>query len=240
MKPSCKITHFYQTLMAICMLGCLLAGCTAVGPSAIRSGRVTYNEAIAETNNQQMLMSVIHHRYEEIGSLLTVTSIAANVSVTTSTGIQLGFGDKDNFAGNLVPFSAGAVYEENPTIAYAPVAGAEYVRQVYSPIPLSLLVQMTGALADSANVYKALVSNVNGIQNPDFLFAHTSLDPRFSRFVAITTKLTQANRLHWAESPRQPGSFPSLLTTMRPPIQPRFVSSWICWDCLPQMVALHR
>lgn len=188
------------------MLGCLLTACTVVGPSAVRTGRLAYNEVITETSNQQMLMFVIQNRYEEHGSLLAVSSITANVSVTTSAGIQLGFGSEGSYAGNLVPFRAGAIYEENPTIAYIPVAGAQYARQVFSPVPISVLAQMTGSLADPSYVYYALVSSVNGIENPDFQFLPID-GRRFSRFVTIMTTLAQARRLHWIEEPQQIGQF---------------------------------
>jgi len=108
------------------VLGCLLAGCSLIGPSAIRSGWLDYNDAISETDNQQLLMSVIHNRYEERASLLAVASVTANVRISASTGVELGFGDQDNYTGNLTPLSAGAVYEENPTISYVPVQGKKY------------------------------------------------------------------------------------------------------------------
>lgn len=47
--------------MAACIIGSLLLGCTTLGPSSVRSGRLSYNEAITETNNQQMLMAIIHN-----------------------------------------------------------------------------------------------------------------------------------------------------------------------------------
>ena len=67
-------------------------------------------------------MIVIHNRYEERGSLLAVASVTANVSVTTSTAVQLGVGDDANYAGNLVPFGAAAVYLQRP-VSGAMVAG---------------------------------------------------------------------------------------------------------------------
>ena len=166
-----KTNRNYRNLFALCLVGTLLAGCTMVGPSALRNGRLAYNEAISETNNQQMLMFAIQNRYEESGSLLAVASITANVSITTSAGLQLGLGDKANYSGNLVPFSTGAVYEENPTISYTPVVGAEYARQVFSPVSIAVLSQLTGTLANPAGIYSALVSSVNGIRNPDFQFS---------------------------------------------------------------------
>jgi hypothetical protein len=184
-----------------------MIGCTVVGPSAVRNGRLTYNEAINETNNQQLLKAIVQNRYDESASLLAVASVTANVSVTASTGIQVGVGDSDNYEGNLVPLTVGGAYEENPTISYIPVAGARYAEQVFSPVPLVVLVQLTGSLADPAYVYSALVSGANGIQNPDFLFSHTSPDPRFGRLVAILTTLTQANRLHWVTAPERAGQY---------------------------------
>ncbi len=154
-----------------------------------------------------MLMSVIQNRYEESGSLLAVASITANVSITTSAGLHLGFGDKANYSGNLVPFSAGAVYEENPTISYTPVVGAEYARQIFSPVSIAVLSQLTGTLADPAHIYAALVSSVNGIRNPDFQYSTEGSDQDFGRVATIMTRLTQAHRLPWVENRRKTGSF---------------------------------
>lgn len=202
--------------MAACVVGSLLAACTAVGPSAIRSGRLAYNEAITETNNQQMLMVIIHNRYLEQGSLLAVASVTANVRVATEAGVQLGFGNNDNYSGNLVPFSASSIYEENPTISYTPVAGQQYLHQLTSPVPLATLAQLTGTLAEPAPIYTALVSSVNGIYNPDFLFSSTEPDPRFSRFITIMTELTQMHRLHWIEDLQHAGKFSIIIDHYAP------------------------
>jgi hypothetical protein len=195
-----KKPNNYQVLVAACVAALVLVGCTTVGPPAVRSGRLAYNAAINETNNQQMLMVIVRNRYQESGSLLAVSSIAANVRITTRAGVELGFGDETNYGGNLVPFSAGVIYEDNPTISYTPVAGARYARQLFAPVSITLLAKLTGSLADPGYVYRALVSGVNDIRNPDFQFPPDSSDPRFDRFVKIVAKLTQAQRLYWIES----------------------------------------
>ena len=163
-----------------------------------------------------MLLAIVKNRYEESANLLAVASVTANVSVTTSAGLQLGFGDNDNYAGNLVPFTAGVVYEENPTISYVPVAGVKYAQQVFSPVPVSILARLTGSLADPTYVYNALVSSVNGILNPDFRFFPSDPDPHFSHFVALMTTLTQAQRLHWAEDPQQAASLAIVIDRYAP------------------------
>ena len=89
----CPISKRCYRLIAW-LVGCMLAGCAVVGPPSIRNGRAVYNEAINDTNNQQLLMAIIRERYSENASLLSVGSVTANVSVSTSTGIQLGFGNE--------------------------------------------------------------------------------------------------------------------------------------------------
>ena len=59
--------------------------------------------------------------------------------IGTSAGINLGFGPPASYERNLVPFSGGLAYEENPTITYAPVKGEQYIRHLLSPISPNFL-----------------------------------------------------------------------------------------------------
>jgi hypothetical protein len=202
--------------MAVIVSGFILVGCTVVGPDVIRSGRMAYNEAITETDNQQILNLVIRDRYEERGHLLSVASVTANVSVTTRAGIQAGFGDSDSYDGNLVPFSGGFIYEENPTISYIPVAGEAYRRQMMSPISIAVLASITAGLSEPKTSYYILVSSVNGIYNPRFLHSGEEDDPRFERFVTLLAELTEAHRLHWADDPLRIGGLSLIIDASSP------------------------
>jgi len=206
-KTARKPARCYLRLACAISIGLLMSNCTMVGPKAISTGRLAYNEAIAETNNQQMLMVLVHDRYEAQGSMLAVASVTANVSIRSSAGIEAGFGGDSSFEGNLVPFSGGFIYEENPTISYTPVAGESYLRQLTRPIPLQMLAQLTRAMTDSASVFIAMISSVNGIYNPDFMCCDEGDDPHFDRFVTIMYELTRAHRLHWVEDSNHKGQF---------------------------------
>lgn len=194
-RPSGKM---YCLVMTV--LGSLLSGCTVVGPAAISSGRLAYNQAITTTDNQQMLMVLIQNRYGERGHLLTVASVTANVSVTTSAGIQAGFGSTSDYRGNLVPFAGSVVYEENPTISYIPVSGEEYLRQLTAPISLLLLTQISRTMTDPAPALSAFITSANYIYNPNFNFTEHPEDPRFDEFVNIIAMLTREHRLQWVQS----------------------------------------
>jgi hypothetical protein len=182
------------------MLSVLLASCTIVGPATVQSGRLAYNESIVETNNQQMLLLVLRDRYGERGNLLALNSVTANVSVTTQVSTQLGFGGSSDYAGNLVPFGAGAIYEENPTISYAPVGGEKYANRLMSPLPLRELMLFASNLTDPASIYITFISRINDIQNPGFLHNSNSADPRFSKLVENFANLHKAQRLHWTKN----------------------------------------
>lgn len=199
-----------------CLLAGILNGCAVIGPTAIRNGRLTYNDVIRETDSQQMLMAILHNRYDEPSSLLAVASITANVQVTASAAVQLGFGNDDDFEGNLVPFSAGATYEENPTISYTPVAGSSYIRSAMAPTPIAVLAQSSGTVSDPRSVYESLIVSINGIRNPDFMPASMSADPRFPRVVALMSELVMLRQLHWVAADDSEGEF-SLVIDRRSP-----------------------
>ena len=61
---------------------------------------MAYNEAITKTNNQLMLMVFVHNRYEESNHLLAVSSVTANLSMSSGATIQAGCGDSDGYDGN--------------------------------------------------------------------------------------------------------------------------------------------
>jgi hypothetical protein len=195
-----------RILLITCTLCSMLLGCSAVGPNAIRSGRLAYNEAITETNNQQMLMVLVRNRYEENNHMLAVASVTANVRMGSSAQIEAGFGDSSNYDGNLVPFRGGFVYEENPTISYIPVAGEVYLRQLMSPLPPALFAQVTHSLPYPGYAYTMLLASVNGIRNPSFLFGSQQDDPRFERFVTLMTELTHQHSVYWARASREAAS----------------------------------
>ena len=197
-------------------LGCLLAGCAVVGPPSIRNGRSVYNDAINDTNNQQLLMVIIRGRYSENASLLSVSSVTANVSVSTSAGLQFGFGNEGNYSGNLVPFSASAVYEENPTVSYAPVEGQKYLRQLTSPVPLSLMVPLSESAVDPGRLFTTLVGRVNDLANPLFVPSLVAPDPGFSRFVELASKLGQAEVLTWVDETPRGGGFAAVIHHFSP------------------------
>lgn len=196
---------------------CVLSGCTVVGPRSISMGRADYSEVINKTENQQMLLAMVKSRYGETSSLLAVSGVAANVRFSTNAGVQAGFGPDDNYTGNLVPFSGGLAYEENPTITYVPVHGEQYLRQLMSPIPLDILVLFMSNETYSGNPLLLLAKRINDMQNPDFLtFPTAGSDSRFQQFIELYMELNQAGVMQLVENPGTEASFDILITGYAP------------------------
>jgi hypothetical protein len=180
-------------------------------------GRASYNEAINITEEEQLLMAIVRSRYGELYSLLSVTGVAANVSFSTNAGVNLGFGDSDDYAGNLVPFSGGFVYEENPTITYAPVQDEHFYRHMLSPIPMDILLLFVNSTIDPGRYITMLVNSINDLQNPAFLQAPSAdPDPRFLRYVELEVELRKASILDWIADPRKEVEFDVIIRNYAP------------------------
>lgn len=137
MRLNGKIINQIIFLTTLGLILVVFSGCSRVGPTSISMGRAAYNEAINKTEDEQLLLAIVKERYGETSTLLAVNSIAANVRFKSSATIDIGYGPAVNYEKNLVPFSGGLAYEENPTITYMPVQGEHYIRQLLSPIPLT-------------------------------------------------------------------------------------------------------
>jgi hypothetical protein len=198
-------------LLAITCLS--VAGCAVAGPSAIRNGRAMYNNAMVATNNEQLLTMIVRMRYQEPAGLLAVSSITANVRIQANVGAQFGVGPDSDFSGNLVPLSAGALYEENPTISYTPVEGQQHLRQMFSPLPLDLAVLLLSALGDSPATMTLLVKGINSIRNPEFLIdpSAAEADGRFAQIAELFASLHRRGFLVWTQEPGDTPSFALLL-----------------------------
>ena len=168
-------------LTFLCLLG--FCGCAVVGPQSIRAGRGVYSEVINHTEDEQILNVIVRMRYDETFGMMSVASVTANLSFKTSTGIQLGFGDDNDYAGNLVPFSAGAAYEENPTISYVPLSGEDFMLRMLSPVTMSEWHLLSRASKQPGMVLALATSRVNGLRNPPLGEEPTS--PDFARFVEL-------------------------------------------------------
>ena len=181
------------------VLAAALAGCAWLGPEIIRSGRPAYNDAILTTNDEQLLQNVVRLRFGDSVGFLTVSSVTANVSFTTTGTVNVGLGGPPaNYQGNLVPFAGTVSSEQNPTISYAPMSGERLLRQFAGEVPLDLAILLINTAHSHRAAWMAIVRRVNNLRNPDYLDPPALVvDPKFEEIAALAGELHRRGVLYW-------------------------------------------
>jgi hypothetical protein len=139
--------------------------------------------------------------------------VAANVRFRASADFEVGWGPKENYVGEITPFSSGMAYEENPTITYTPVQGEHYLRQLMSPVPLDILVLVIRAGTIEADYLTALANRINDMKNPDFFDVPSAEPDRgFQRFAELNAELDRAGVVQWVAGPEEEVFFNILIS----------------------------
>ena len=211
----------FMASVAACLILWVLCGCANLGPSSLSSGRANYIEAINKTEDEQILLR--HCQRPVRGDLFPAFPSVVSLqmfAIKTNAGVNVGYGPSEAYERNLVPFSGGVVYEENPTITYAPVQGAQYLRQLMSPIPLDILVLVIRSSSGTTHFtapITMLANRINDMQNPGFIKTHSDVpDHRFQRFSELNTELAQAGVIQWVVDPNKDVPFDILITGFAP------------------------
>jgi len=170
-----------------------LSGCATVGPQSISAGRGVYTETINRTEDEQILNMLVRLRYDETFGMMSVASVTANLHFSAQAATNIGIGDSDNYAGNLLPLSAGVAYEENPTISYVPLSGEDFTRRMLSPVSVDEWLLLGSGVRHPGNVFALAVRRVNGLRHS--LPAEEASPPAFVRFIELYDQLRLAGVL---------------------------------------------
>jgi len=201
-----------------CYLTCLcvwllLAGCQMLGPTALSAGRSAYNDVIARSGSEQTLGLIVRLRYADPIGLLTVSSVTAGLKFSAAAKSEVGFGPRANYAGNLVPFSAGIGYEDSPTIAYTPVDGEAFLREWLMPVTMETLALVLQSGPESALI-ALLIERMNGLRSG----ANTTVEERtaFTRAATLLVEFRARGMASWAQQSGSAGHYELILSHYAP------------------------
>ncbi len=88
----------------------LCSACNTVGPKAVRGARINYNEAIARTGDQQLLLNLVRLKYRDTPLFLEISSVSTQYNLEWSAGASQSFTDTDTLTGGVTR-GASAVAE---------------------------------------------------------------------------------------------------------------------------------
>ena len=70
------------------VLSAVMPACTSQGPTRLPPDRFDYNQAIASSANEQMLLNLVRLRYSEIPVFLAVSSVLTQYSYAGTVGVR--------------------------------------------------------------------------------------------------------------------------------------------------------
>jgi hypothetical protein len=146
---------------ALFLSSAAICGCHQFGPGTIKAARVSYNEVINRTSNEQMLLNLVRLKYRDTPFFLEISSVSNSYNFGASlsaTGVATG-------GPYLTGTGPGLSYAERPSISYTPLQGDKFVKQLLQPLSLETLVLMYHSGWSVERVFNCCVQRLNGVKN---------------------------------------------------------------------------
>ena len=148
--------------------GYLLGSSGCLGPAAVRSTRLRYNEVVRATNDQQLLLNLVRLRYADSPIFIDLPNITSQFEVSAG-------GSDPGPGGGQTTFGVGGLTgRDTPTLSYHPRQGREIAKALLDPLAADLLsVVNAGARLDQ--FLWMTLNDINDVQNA---VRATTLAPR--------------------------------------------------------------
>ena len=142
-------------LMAAC-LAATAGGC--VGPAAVRSTRMRYNEAVRSTNDEQILMNLVRLRYADSPVFIDLPTITSQFELSAGGSDPGPSGSQTNFG------IAGLAGRDSPTLSYHPRQGREISKALLNPLSADVYSVVTAG-ARLEQLFWMTLNDINDVQN---------------------------------------------------------------------------
>lgn len=176
-------------LRLACALVIALAACSPFGPTTIPAARFDYNQTIAQSWDEQLLLNLVRLRYRDTPQFLQIGSVLSRYTRTAGADVGVAVG-ADGTSRTAFPANVNVAYEETPTITYVPLQGEEFTRHLLRPIgtqPLFLLARSGWSIE---RLLRCCVQYVNGLPNaPSCAGPTPTAAPDTSAFRALAKAL---------------------------------------------------
>ncbi len=137
---------------------------TRMGPRTIPGARFDYNQRIAQSQNDQLLLNLVRLRYRDTPVFLDVGTVIAQYTLDARVGI-LPTANIDGSGSTEVGVDLGGRYSEQPTITYQPISGAEFTRRLLTPLPAQTIILLSQSGWSIERLLMCCVDSINGVTN---------------------------------------------------------------------------
>jgi len=157
--------QLFPRLALASVLAVISSGCV-LGPTAIRMGHQKYNEAIAITKEEQLLLNLVRLRYGRAPVFLDLDSVSAQFVFNESADLGATINEgPTRFNPDALGLGGQIDYSERPTLTYTPLKGNEFVRRMLSRTSLETIALLSQSGWSIDRVLRLTVQEMNGLGN---------------------------------------------------------------------------
>lgn len=183
-------------IFLICFIALSASACSSLGPGRILPDRFDYNDAIARSSNEQMLLNIVRLRYEDVPVFLAVNSVLTQYVYSANAGVQgtAALNDPVTTLGSSVGGNAGIRYIERPTITYSPLSGDDFSKQLLTPIPSGLIFSLVQSGWPAEELLTMSLERINNIINTGYFSVEKQADPEQRQFMRVVQLIIELSK----------------------------------------------
>jgi len=180
--------------MVAVLLSLGLSACSSIGPTAITRDRFDYVSAISDSWKQQLLLNIVKMRYADNPVFMDVGQVISGYELegTLSAGGTLGdksWRNAGGAVGTFVDVGASGRFMDRPTITYAPLTGADFVKTMLTPFPPGSIMFLAEAGWPVDFLLQTGTQAINGLRNRKPGIGARPADPEFVEVVKLLHRI---------------------------------------------------
>lgn len=195
-------------LAAVLMVGCV----RPVEPRVVNQERFDFNEALAQSQNEQLLLNLVRLRYLDTPLFLDVSAVVASRNSEQVLEPRLELGRAGGATTGLGVVGGSLRQSFSPTVNYTPLQGEAFATRFMSPIStpiLALLVQSGWSLDRILRCCALTVCEVPNTPGVGGLMPTRVLETgRFQTLAGLVRDLQEEGVMNWAPERDKEGGHP--------------------------------
>ncbi|MFN3211896.1 MAG: hypothetical protein ACE37M_02210 [Henriciella sp.] len=194
-------------LLAVLIGQSILTACVAPrGAATVSPSGYAYNEAIAQTKSEQLLLNLVRLKYRDAIVFMDIDGVTTQhqYGATLSAEAFLPFQNATRGTGLLVP---GIGTSETPTIVYKPLDGSQFAQDMLAPITPETIVLLANSGWSIERLMACCMERLGQLSNAPSASGPTpDTIPNNARFREATRLMRDLQRTEKVHVERLPGS----------------------------------
>lgn len=181
------------------LLGCLfVTSCQPqkTGPYNLKFDSLSYNRALQNGVDSQLLLNIVRLRYRDTPTFLQVGVISTAYENTLGMESTFNFSqiNKSSSTVSITPF-VNFERKEKPTITFQPVRGEGFVKEFLSPIHLQTMVLLNSSGWKIDRIMRCCVQRLNGVNNAPSASGPTpKFAPDYEKFLELSSLFAELEK----------------------------------------------